>query len=454
MTVETFHARQALLAEGWAEDTRISVQDGMITGIESGVAPAEGDQRVDHLLPAMSNHHSHAFQRAMSGLAETRGSGTDTFWTWRDVMYRFALAMDPDQMEAVATQLYMEMLEAGFVQVGEFHYLHHDRDGRPYAEIGEMSERLVAAAEATGIGLTLLPSFYAHSTFGGLPPVEGQRRFICDPDGFARILERCRALAAPRAGVNVGVAPHSLRAVTPAELEQVLAMADGAPVHMHVAEQIKEVDDCVAWSGLRPAEWLLQNAPLDVRWCFIHATHLTEAELEGLLAAGVHMGLCPITEGNLGDGISRSRAVFEQGGSFGIGTDSNVSISIPDELRQLEYSQRLTHHNRAVIARQGASTGRELYQGARAGGSAALGVSTDLGAGAPATFLAFDTAREPWLQRDRLMDRWIFGTALRPDGVWVRGRQVVRSGTHVARERIEPRFRATMKELMSETGLI
>ena len=453
MSATTIHARNALLPGGWAQDVRFVLEGETIAAITPGVKPEAEDHRVDHLLPGMSNHHSHAFQRAMAGLAETRGSGTDTFWTWRDVMYRFALSMDPDQMEAVATHLYMEMMEAGFCHVGEFHYLHHDRDGSPYANIGELCDRIAAAAGATGMDVTLLPSFYAHSTFAGAAPVEGQRRFINDVDGFARIVERCRELARMMPGVSVGVAPHSLRAVTPDELSAVVEMAGDAPIHIHVAEQVKEVEDCLQWSGKRPVQWLLDNAPVNDRWCLIHATHLTPEELDAIVLSKATVGLCPVTEGNLGDGISRCKGLFEQGGAFGIGTDSNVLIDVGQELRQLEYSQRLAHGNRAVLAGQGASTGRELFEAARAGGGAALGRSTDLVAGGLASFVVFKNEDAPWLTQDRLIDGWIFGGAFRPDAVWARGRQVVEGGRHVARPDIAARFRTTMQDLMNETGL-
>ena len=253
----TLFATQALLPDGWASNVRISIDGTQITAIESGATPLPGDERHAIVLPAMPNLHSHAFQRGMAGLAETRGPSTDSFWSWREVMYRFALAMTPDQVEAVAAQLYVEMLESGFGRVGEFHYLHHDRDGKPYANVAEMAERIAAAAAATGISLTLLPVFYAHSGFGGAAPGDGQRRFINDLPGFARLLDESRRAVASLDGAVVGVAPHSLRAVTPEELNEVTALAWGGPIHIHVAEQTREVEDCVAWSGARPVEWLL-----------------------------------------------------------------------------------------------------------------------------------------------------------------------------------------------------
>ena len=297
------HAETALLPDGLHHNVRIAFSGGVIDGVETDVAAQAGDERHGFVLPAVPNLHSHAFQRAMAGLAETRGPGEDSFWSWRTTMYRFALSMAPEHVEAVAAQLYMEMLEAGFGRVGEFHYLHHDADGSPYADPAEMAVRIAAASAETGIGLTLLPVFYAHSGFGAAAPAEGQRRFINDIDGYGRLMERAAEIVAALPGGRLGIAPHSLRAVTPGELAAILPLAKGGPVHIHVAEQVKEVEDCVAWSGARPVEWLLANAPVDGRWCLIHATHLTAAESRDMARSGAVAGLCPITEANLGDGI-------------------------------------------------------------------------------------------------------------------------------------------------------
>lgn len=348
--MSVIHARQALLTGGWAKNVRLHIASGRIRALETDAAPEAGDERHDTIVAGMPNLHSHAFQRGMAGLAETRGPGSDSFWSWRNVMYRFALSMTPDDVEAVAAELYVEMLEAGFTRVGEFHYLHHDRDGRPYADIAEMASRIAAAASATGIAMTLLPVFYAHAGFGGTAPGEGQRRFINDRDSFAALMERCRALTDALPGGITGVAPHSLRAVTPDELSAVVAMAGQAPVHIHIAEQVKEVEDCIAWSGRRPVEWLLDNQPVDGRWCFIHATHMTAAETARMARAGAIAGLCPVTEANLGDGTFPAPDFIAAGGRFGVGSDSNVLIGLPDELRQLEYSQRLLHRARNVLA--------------------------------------------------------------------------------------------------------
>jgi len=270
--MSTLHFGSALLPLGWADDVQVVVADGTIAKVTTGVAPGTDDERHQLAIPGIASLHSHAFQRGMAGLAEIRGDSADTFWTWRETMYRFALEMTPEGAEAVATLLYVEMLEQGYTRVGEFHYLHHDRDGAPYANPAEMATRIAQAACITGIGLTLLPSFYAHGSFGGAAPHAGQRRFICSVDQFAKLMAATRQAVGALRGANVGVAPHSLRAVTPDELAAIAPLAEAGPVHIHAAEQIREVDECIAWSGRRPVEWLLEHAPVDRRWCLIHAT--------------------------------------------------------------------------------------------------------------------------------------------------------------------------------------
>jgi formiminoglutamate deiminase len=363
-------------------------------------------------------------------------------------MYRFVDRLDPDDVEAVAALAFAEMLETGFTRVGEFHYLHHDPAGARYANLAELAVRVVAAAAATGIGLTLLPVFYAHSNFGGLLPTPGQRRFVTTPDEFARLLEASRNAAARHPGSVLGVAPHSLRAVTPDELRAVVQLASpGTPVHIHVSEQTKEVDDCLAWCGRRPVEWLLDWGELDARWCLIHATHTTPAELAGVTACGSTVGLCPVTEANLGDGIFDTRAFLALGGRFGVGTDSNVLIDAADELRQLEYAQRLAARSRNVLATQETpSVGRTLFDTALRGGSQALGVSgAALSTGQPADVvtLASTTAG------DRLLDGWMFASRIAPvESVWCRGRRVVVDGRHINRDVIERHYRAVLDECL------
>jgi formimidoylglutamate deiminase len=445
------HAAQALTPLGWNSDVRVVIEDGRITSVTANTPSREGDETHAILLPAMPNLHSHAFQRAMAGLTEVRGANEDNFWSWRDLMYRFALEISPDQVEAVAAQLYVEMLEQGFSRVGEFHYLHHDRDGRPYSNIAEMAERLASAASQTGIGLTLLPVFYAHASFGGQPPRDDQRRFINDVKRYERLIDGCRTALKPLGTGLVGVAPHSLRAVTPDQLGAVVDIAGNAPIHIHIAEQTREVDDCVAWSGRRPVEWLLENADVDERWCLVHATHMTEGETAGVCRAGAAAGLCPITEANLGDGVFNAPTFLRHGGRYGIGSDSNVQISITDELRLLEYSQRLFHRARNVVTAQGRSTGRTLFQKAAVGGSIALGQHPGgLSVSASADFLTLNINDTALTHRkgDDVLDTWIFtGGPSLVDCVWVAGKKVIAGGRHPKRKEITRRFQTVMREL-------
>ncbi|WP_369722286.1 formimidoylglutamate deiminase [Bradyrhizobium sp. LLZ17] len=448
------HFASALLPSGWATDVQVVVTAGAIAAVTPNVAPAAGDERHSIALPGLASLHSHAFQRGMAGLAELRGDSTDTFWTWRETMYRFALAMTPDDVAAVATLLYVEMLEQGFTHVGEFHYLHHDRDGSPYADLAEMAARIAQAAQDSGIGLTLLPSFYAHAGFGGAAPHAGQRRFICSVDQFAKLMAASRKAISKLPGANIGIAPHSLRAVTPDELAAIIPLADGGPVHIHAAEQVKEVEDCQAWSGRRPVQWLLEHAPVDQRWCLIHATHTTNDELAAFARTGAVAGLCPVTEASLGDGTFPAREFVGAGGAFGIGTDSNVLVGVADELRQLEYGQRLKHRERNVLSGgAGASTGRALFDHALAGGARALGRPTvGLTPGGRGDIVTLDTAHPSLAgrSRDAVIDGWIFAAGSGAiDCVWAGGNKVVEGGRHKLRRSARENFNASVRRLVA-----
>ncbi len=447
---------EALLESGWASGVRIEVAGGVITTVKAGTQARTGDGRYRIGLPGMPNLHSHAFQRGMAGLAEVRGPERDSFWTWREQMYHLALALSPDDMQAVAALAYIEMLESGFTRVGEFHYLHHDRNGQPYCDMAEMAGRIIAAASETGIGLTLLPVFYAHGGFGGQSPAPSQRRFLCDPDSFARLVEGTRREAQALPGSIIGIAPHSLRAITPEELKAILPLAGDGPIHIHAAEQQREVEDCLVWSGRRPVEWLLENTAIDSRWCLIHATHMTDKETRRLAVAGVVVGLCPVTEANLGDGIFNGPMFLTCGGRFGIGSDSNVLVGVAEELRQLEYSQRLQARQRNVMNRgEGASTGRTLYETAILGGSAALGAAAAaLEPGARADIISLDATNPALLERhgDQVLDAWIFAARTSPvDCVWVAGEKRVEAGRHRARDTILARYRSSLARLRTAT---
>ena len=449
----------ALLPQGWAAQVRITGANGHIERVAAGVPPAPEDERHALGLPGMPNLHSHAFQRGLAGLTERRGAHADSFWSWRELMYQFVERVEPDELEALSALAFAEMLEAGFTQVGEFHYLHHDRGGVPFADPGELAARIAAAAAHSGIGLTLLPVFYARGGFGAATASARQQRFISDPARFAGILEASRAAVRRIPGAVVGVAPHSLRAVTPAELAEVVALGRGGPIHIHIAEQLQEVEDCLAWSGRRPIEWLLEHANVDEHWCLVHATHATDAELGAIATRHAVVGLCPITEANLGDGIFPALSFLQRQGRFGIGSDSNIRLDAAEELRQLEYSQRLAQRARNVLAGAGGvSTGRHLFEAALAGGRQALRATAGGAAGAglqagAALDLVTLRADDPALlarREDEILDGWIFsGGRAAIDCVWRAGVRVVSNGRHRERDAILARYAKALRRLLA-----
>ncbi|MBN9042944.1 MAG: formimidoylglutamate deiminase [Rhizobiales bacterium] len=443
----------AFLPDGWARNVRLTIESGCISHVAADAERGESEYVKGIALPGLPNLHCHTFQRGMAGLAERRGSGNDSFWTWREVMYRFLDRLMPDDVEAIAAHAYAEMLEQGFTSVGEFHYIHHGIDGSPYANLAEMASRIVAAASASGIGLTLLPAFYAYGGFGAAAATPGQRRFLNDPDRFLKLVAQTREAASQLPSAAVGIAPHSLRAVSPETLRAVVDATAAAPIHIHVAEQTKEVEDCIAWSGRRPVEWLLDNMPVDARWCLIHATHMTSAETQRLAASGAVAGLCPITEASLGDGIFNGPEFLAAGGQFGVGSDSNIEIDAAGELRLLEYSQRLGRRARNVMTTlAGESTGRRLFTAALAGGAKALGRPIGaIAAGHRADIVLLDADHTSFatVDRDHWLDSWIFVPG-RPSitTVLVGGETVVRDGCHLHSEAITARYRATLRRLV------
>ena len=445
-------AAQALLPTGWARDVALEIEaNGAIGAIETNANPDAAVVVAGPLVPGMPNLHSHAFQRALAGRTG-HANASDSFWTWRNAMYRFVERVDADAFGAIAAQAYVEMLEAGYTSVAEFHYVHHDPSGRPYANPAELSLRVIDAAGHAGIGLTLLPVFYAHSSFGGAPSSPAQRRFVHDVDAFVRLHERATEAARANAA-RVGVAPHSLRAVTADELARIVALArDGAPVHIHAAEQTKEVEDCVAWSGQRPVEWLLDHADVGPRWCVVHATHMTERETARLAQSGAVAGLAPTTEADLGDGTFAADTYRAAGGAFGIGSDSNTIIDPFVELRTLEYSQRLRDRRRNVLATAEQPVGRSLYESALAGGARALAQPVGaIAVGSRADVVVLD-ADDPALAAqaiDDVLDAAIFGPCRRAvRDVMVGGRWRVREGRHVERDAVFARYRAAMTKLV------
>ena len=456
MTGKRLFAERALLPRGWAEAVTIDVDArGYIRQVAEGAGPDGAEHVSGPLLPGMPNLHSHAFQRAMAGLAERAGPGEDSFWTWREVMYGFVARLDPDQVEAIAAQLYVEMLKAGFTAVGEFHYLHHGPDGTPYKDPAEMSHRIVRAATRSGIGLTLLPVLYAGGDFGGTPARPEQRRFTHEVPGFLDLLSRLFSAYADSAQVRVGFAPHSLRAVPPEVLRSTLEGLDDldaeVPVHLHIAEQQKEVQDCIDWCGQRPVEWLLGSFDVAPRWCLVHATHITDEEARRLAGSGAVAGLCPTTEANLGDGVFPARTYLEAGGRFGIGSDSHVSVSPIEELRWLEYGQRLTTRTRNVLGGpDNAAVGAALFRQALLGGAQALGRPIGrLAEGARADLIVVDPGRPALVGRvgDELLNALVFAGNENPvSDVMVGGDWVVKEGRH--REEADV-FRAYGKTLAS-----
>lgn len=439
------HAETALLPDGWARDVRLRIEDGRIAEVTTGVpGPGHGV-----ILPAPVNLHSHMFQRAMAGMTEGRTAGQDSFWTWRTLMYRFLDRLTPEDVQAIAAQAMVEMAESGFAAVCEFHYLHHPVGGGIYADPAEMSGRIAAAAAETGLGLTHLPVIYEQGGVDGRALAGGQLRFGSSSDTYAAVLDGAGRALAGLPDAVLGVAPHSLRAVSRATLDRVAGMTTG-PIHIHIAEQLAEVAEVQAAWGARPVDWALANLALDARWCMIHATQMTPGETTALARTGAVAGLCPITEANLGDGIFDAPGWLASGGAFGVGTDSNVRVSLAEELRLLEYSQRLQHKARAVMA-DNRSTGRLLWDGATKGGAQAAGRRAGrIAVGEWADLLALDTGdvRLEGLHGDALLDAFVFAGR---DGLvtdlWSAGRHIVRAGQHSARDAVADRFRATLRRL-------
>ena len=447
----------ALLPDGWARDVRAHVTpDGDFGRILTGADP-DGVRRVNGAaVPGVPNLHSHAFQRAMAGLTERGSTAEYGFWSWREQMYAFLARLTPDDVQAIAAQLYSEMLRHGYTAVTEFHYLRNDLDGGPYAAPQEMAFRLHEAATAAGIGLTLLPTLYRVADFGADAPLPEQRRFVARVDEILGDGEVLRQATAGDGNRRVGMALHSLRAVPPGDLASAVAAlhaADpAAPVHIHLAEQVREVRACLDWSGASPVEWLLDHAPVDGRWCAVHATHMSGEETRALAASGAVAGLCPTTEANLGDGVFPLASYLVAGGRWGVGSDSHVSVSPAADLRMLEYSQRLTMHERNVAGgRESHSTGRALLEGAWAGGARASG--RRLGAIRPgyrADIVVLDTEHPALVGReeDQLLDAWIFSGEDTPvRDVMVGGAWVVEGGRHRAQEETASAYRAVARQL-------
>lgn len=449
-------AKHALLAQGWARDVVIEVNaEGMIDSVQSN-SSADGAQVLDGvLLSGMTNLHSHAFQRAMAGLTEYRQHEQDSFWSWRELMYRFAANITPEQLQHIAHWLYIEMLKAGFTGVCEFHYLHHDRDGNTFTDPAEMSQRIVNAANASGIALTHLPVLYRYAGFGQQAPKPGQKRFIHDMESYQRLLESLQKTV-HNSRHQLGIAPHSLRAVDEDSLRTALAMIDAldnnAPVHIHIAEQQQEVQDCLQFSGERPVQWLQRRFDVNRRWCLVHATHINEEERQALARSGAVAGICTTTEANLGDGFFPIANYCQEGGAFGVGSDSNVSVSLVEELRWLEYGARLQAQRRAVLSNTEESVGQYLYSRAVRGGALASGRKTGaIAVGHSADFVVLQESElcDSPLPHARHLDHWLFvGHSARVRDVFVAGKHVVADGRHADEETAWQRYQSTLKALL------
>jgi len=445
-------AHHALLPEGWRNNVLLEWSaDGTLHAARADVEAPTGVQRAHHVLPGMINLHSHSFQRALGGMTEVAGDTPDSFWTWRDLMYRFARQITPEQMGAIAAQLFSECLRHGYTSICEFHYVHRQPDGSMYAQPAETAQHIAEAAHLSGIGLTMLPVLYSYSGFGEAPLKPEQNRFRTDAQDILRIIEALSAQRGPQ--LEVGVAPHSLRAASVAQIREVLAALPAPrPVHIHIAEQQGEVQQSLDFSGRRPVQYLYDQLPVDQRWCLVHATHLVDEEIKQIARSGAVAGLCPTTEANLGDGPFPLEAFLAEGGRIGIGSDSHVSQSPIEELRWLEYGQRLAHQRRNIaVSRTQRKVGDFLWQAALAGGAQAAGRPVGaLEAGKRADLLVLDEQHPnlDGLKADDLLGTLIFnGNDNLVKDVMVGGHWVVRNREHVAQPAIAARFRQTLAEL-------
>jgi formimidoylglutamate deiminase len=454
-------AEYAYLPDGWRRNVLLEWNaDGMLTAVTPdstaatlGVAHAAGP-----VLPGMPNLHSHAFQRAMAGLTEYRANATDTFWSWRDLMYRFAARISPEGLGAIAQWLYIEMLKAGYTSVCEFHYVHHTPDGTRYANPAELAGRVVDAAKHTGIGMTMLPVLYQYSGFGSRAPRADQQRFINTPDSLLDLLGQLRHARGEDASLRYGVAPHSLRAVSEDSLRAVLggldAMLPGAPVHIHIAEQTAEVDACLETEGARPVQWLLDRFDVDSRWCLVHATHIDANETVALAKSGAIAGLCLTTEANLGDGIFPAQEYLEAKGRFGIGSDSHIGVDWRSELRLLEYGQRLSRRQRNVLASSEAThVADRLYAAALDGGARATGRPVGaLQAGHRADWIVLDADHASIA--GHAPDSWLSGVVFCEHGespvrdVYAGGEKLVDNRRHRDEERAFSQYRVALADLL------
>lgn len=426
--MQSYLAKHALLPEGWSRNVQIDIDSsGIIQNLAKGTETQDAEYLDGFILPSMPNLHSHAFQRAFAGKSEFATADQDSFWTWRKLMYQFLETIDVDELENIATDLYREMVKAGYNHVGEFHYIHHRPDGTPYQNRAELSHAMVRAAKKAGIGITILPVLYAYSGFGNKPPEDGQKRFINSTDEYLEIIKDLHKTYHSDTMVHVGIAFHSLRAVSGEMIKTVCAVAktidSSMPIHIHIAEQQKEIDDCTAWSGKRPVEWLFENADINEHWCLVHATHMTAQETEILAKSKAVAGICPLTEANLGDGIFNMPAFIEHEGVWGIGSDSHISINMLEELRLFEYGQRLLRQQRAICRTMDKpNVGAYLYTNALKGGAQALGAKIGvLQKGYRGDFIYIEDPKN--ILANMFLDHLIFAGKLNIDSHYIGGKK-------------------------------
>jgi len=456
-----FYVENILLADGWSTNKTLTVTNGIITEITSG-KDDEAQIISGTVIPGMVNCHSHAFQRAFAGFSEQGSEGQDSFWTWRKIMYKFLAKLTHDDAQVIAQQLYIEMLKMGYTRVAEFHYLHHDIDGKSYAEQDEstqlatMAQAIFSAASNAGIGLTILPVLYQFAGFGEQEPNQGQKRFINSTKQFNQLVSDCFQLSKNYVNTNVGIAPHSLRAVNKQGIEQAVAhvrsLDSKAPIHIHIAEQQQEVDDCLNYHGKRPVQWLLDNIELDKHWCLIHATHIDEQEQQGIVDSQAIAGICPTTEANLGDGIFPTLEFLSLNGTFAIGSDSHISVNPIEELRWLEYAQRLTKQKRALLANKNTpSVGQHIWQQAAFGGAQSTSSNTGcLAVGKQADWLVLDKKQTNLYANNlqHLLDSVIFASRENTiQDVMVNGQWVIKNGKHQIEESSAENFTALLAKL-------
>lgn len=455
MMITKLFAADILLSTGWHKDKTLHIKNGVITDIRDG---KENDAYVANgaVIPGMINCHSHAFQRGLAGFSEQGSEQQDSFWTWRSVMYQFLDVINPEQAEIIAQQLYVEMLKAGYTRVAEFHYLHHDEKGQPYSELGLMSKSIFNAAKSSGIGLTMLPVLYQYSGFGERQPNDGQKRFINSTSQFNQLVSDCFELSKIQDNTNVGIAPHSLRAVNKSALEDavshVRSLDDKAPIHIHISEQQQEVRDCFGHYEKRPVQWLLDNMTLDQHWCLIHATHINIDEINGIIDSKAIAGICPTTEANLGDGIFPTDEFMQLGGQVAIGSDSHISVSVIEELKLLEYAQRLNKQQRAILATsETRSVGQHLWQHTAKNGALSTNSNTGcLAIGKQADLLVINQNKMRLYANDpqHFLDSLVFASnANQIQDVMVNGHWVIVGGKHRMEDEFERKFASTLAVL-------